>query len=57
MRMTGAFVALTAGLLAHYSAGPYCVFFALHYLLVVFRTRPNKWKELAAIAVCLRSCC
>jgi hypothetical protein len=48
--MTGAFVALSAGLLVHYSAGPYCVFFALHYLLVVFRTRPNKWKELAAIA-------
>lgn len=51
MRMTGAFLSLSAGLLVHYSAGPYCVFFALHYLLVVFRTRPNKWKELAAIAV------
>ena len=51
VRMTAAFVALAAGLLVHYSAGPYCVFFALHYLLVVFRTRPAKWKELAAIAV------
>jgi hypothetical protein len=49
--LTAAFVALAAGLLVHYSAGPYCVFFALHYLLVVFRTRPEKWKELAAIAV------
>jgi hypothetical protein len=51
LRMTAAFVALTAGLLVHYSAGPYVVFFTLHYLLVVFRTRPNKWKEVAAIAV------
>ena len=51
VRLTAAFVSLAAGLLVHYSAGPYCVFFALHYLLVVFRTRPAKWKELAAIAV------
>ena len=51
MRMIAAFVALAAGLLVHYSAGPYCVFFALHYLLAVFRTRPNRWRELAAIAV------
>ncbi len=50
VRMTGAFLALAAGLLVHYSAGPYCVFFALHYLLVVFRTRQNKWKELTSIA-------
>jgi hypothetical protein len=42
VRLTAAFVALTAGLLLHYSAGPYCVFFALHYLLVVFRGRPAK---------------
>ena len=51
IRMTAAFVALAAGLLVHYSAGPYVVFFAVHYLLVVFRTRPAKWKELAAISV------
>jgi len=38
-RMVAAFVALAAGLLVHYSAGPYVVFFAVHYLLVVFRTR------------------
>jgi hypothetical protein len=49
--LTAAFVSLAAGLLVHYSAGPYAVFFALHYLLVVFRTRPAKWKELAGIAV------
>src|ERR1019366_8454186 len=51
VRLTAAFVALAAGLLVHYSAGPYCVFFALHYLLVVFRGRPAKWRELAAIAI------
>jgi hypothetical protein len=42
VRLTAAFVALAAGLLVHYSAGPYVVFFALHYLLVVFRGRPAK---------------
>ena len=42
VRLTAAFVALAAGLLVHYSAGPYCVFFALHYLLVLFRGRPAK---------------
>jgi hypothetical protein len=51
VRLIAAFVALAAGLLVHYSAGPYCLFFALHYLLVAFRRRPGKWKELAAIAV------
>jgi hypothetical protein len=51
VRLTAAFVALAAGLLVHYSAGPYCVFFALHYLLVLFRGRPAKWKELGAITI------
>ncbi|MCX6631252.1 MAG: hypothetical protein NTW28_26875 [Candidatus Solibacter sp.] len=51
VRLTAAFVALAAGLLVHYSAGPYVVFFALHYLLVLFRNRPARWKELAAIAI------
>ena len=51
LRMTATFVALAAGLLVHYSAGPYVVFFALHYLLFEFRNRPARWKELAAIAV------
>jgi 4-amino-4-deoxy-L-arabinose transferase-like glycosyltransferase len=50
VRMTGAFACLAAGLLVHYSAGPYVAFFALHYLLVVWRTRPEKWRELAAVA-------
>ena len=51
LRMTAVFVALAAGLLVHYSAGPYCVFFALHYLVVVWRTRPGKVREFVAIAL------
>ena len=50
LRMTGAFLALAAGLLVHYSAGPYVVFFAAHYLLVLWRARPGKVRELALIA-------
>jgi hypothetical protein len=50
VRMTAAFLCLAAGFLVHYSAGPYVAFFALHYLLVVFRARPNRWRELASIA-------
>jgi hypothetical protein len=50
LRTAFAFLMLAAGLLAHYSAAPYCVFFALHYLIVVFPKRDGKWKELAAIA-------
>ena len=50
-RMVAAFLALSAGLLVHYSAGPYCVLLGFHYLLRVFWKRPRKWRELAAIAV------
>jgi len=49
-RMVFAFLCLAMGLLAHYSAGPYIVFFALHYLIAVFPKRTAKWKELAIIA-------
>jgi hypothetical protein len=49
-RMAFAFLSLAAGLLTHYSAAPYCVFFALHYLIAVFPKRPAKWQELASIA-------
>lgn len=49
-RMTAAFVFLAAGMLVHYSAGPYLVFVALHYLLAVLWKRPDKWRELAAVA-------
>ena len=51
LRMIAAFVCLASGMLVHYSAGPYVVFFALHYLLVLWRTRPEKVKELALIAL------
>ena len=50
VRMTAAFIALAAGLIVHYSAGPYVVILTAHYLLRVFPTRQNKWRELAGIA-------
>jgi hypothetical protein len=49
VRTMAAFVSLAAGLVAHYSAGPYVVILALHYLLRVFPRRKNKWRELAVI--------
>ena len=51
VRIVAAFVCLAAGMLVHYSAGPYVVFLAGHYLLRVFWTRPNRIRELAAIGV------
>ena len=51
LRMTAAFVCLSAGILVHYSAGIYCLFVTLHYLLCVFWKRPRRWRELAIIAV------
>jgi 4-amino-4-deoxy-L-arabinose transferase-like glycosyltransferase len=51
VRMAAAFLALSAGLLVHYAAGPYCLLLGLHYLLRVFWKRPRKWRELAAIVV------
>ena len=51
IRMVAAFLALAAGLLAHYSAGPYVVAVTLHYLFVAFRKQAEKFKELAAIAI------
>jgi hypothetical protein len=50
VRTTAAFVALAAGLLVHYSAGPYIAILVLHYLLGIWPRRPNKWRELAWIA-------
>ena len=50
-RMVAAFVALAAGTLVHYSAGPYLVFVALHYLLFVFRRRRERWRELSIAAM------
>ncbi len=48
-RTVAAFAALTAGLLAHYSAGPYLVFVTLDYLVRLPRQR--RWREAAAIAM------
>lgn len=49
-RMIAAFVALAAGLLVHYSAGPHLVVLAVHYVVTLWK-RPERWRELAAIAV------
>ena len=51
LRLVSAFVCLAAGLLVHYSAGPYVVFIAGHYLFRVFVQRPHKFRELALISV------
>jgi len=48
-RVIAAFAFLAAGLLVHYSTGPYLVFVALHYIFVLFRQRDDKWRELAAV--------
>jgi len=48
LRLTAAFVAMAAGALVHYSAVPYLVFLALHYLIFLFRQRRRRWRELAA---------
>jgi len=51
LRMAVAFVFLAAGILTHYSAGPYLLFLTLHYTLWLFWRRPGRWKEIAAIVV------
>jgi hypothetical protein len=50
VRTLAAFVALAAGLMVHYSAGPYVVIFTLHYLIRVWPRRQDKWRDLAWIA-------
>ena len=50
-RTVAAFLALSAGLLVHYSAGPYILLLGLHYLTRIFWKRPRKWRELAAIMI------
>jgi len=49
-RSIAAFVSLSAGVLVHYSAGPYLLFAALHYLLVVWPGQQRRLGELVAIA-------
>ena len=48
-RTMAAFLALAAGMLVHYSAGPYIVFLGLHYLVRVVRSR--RWRDVAVVAV------
>jgi hypothetical protein len=53
VRTAAAFVALAAGLLVHYSAGPYVAILTLHYLTRFWPRRRNNWRELAWItAIC-----
>jgi hypothetical protein len=45
VRVSAAFLALAAGVLVHYSAGPYVIILGLHYLVHVFRER--RWRDVA----------
>lgn len=52
-RTVAAFLSLAAGILTHYSAAPYAVFLAGHYVLFVLPGRRAWLRELAAVsAVC-----
>ncbi len=51
LRIAASFVCLAAGLLVHYSAGPYVAFLAGHYLFRVWRSRPNRMRELLATGI------
>jgi hypothetical protein len=51
VRTAAAFVALAAGLLVHYSAGPYLAFIGLHYAVRLVRGRFRAWREAVIIAV------
>jgi len=48
-RIIAALAALASGFIAHYSVGPYLLFFALHYA-VVLRSRRRPWTELLGSA-------
>lgn len=50
-RMIAAFLAFAAGIMVHYSAAPYTLFVAAHYLLVLWRRRERRWQELSGIAL------
>src|SRR5580700_6865476 len=50
VRIAAAFFALAAGLLVHYSAGPYLVFLGLHYLAGLLPKQPHKLRELSITA-------
>jgi hypothetical protein len=44
-RTLAAFLALAAGILAHYSAGPYAVVLGIHYLVRVYRAGGREWRR------------
>ena len=49
-RMLAAFLALSAATLVHYSAIPYLLFVALHYLASLLGRRKVRWREPATLA-------
>jgi hypothetical protein len=51
IRMAASFVALAAGFLVHYSAGPYLFFLACWYFAVIFPKRRRRWRELVGLAL------
>jgi hypothetical protein len=51
LRMVAAFFFLAAGFLVHFSAGPYGLALALHYLFRVFPRSANKKRALAMTAI------
>jgi hypothetical protein len=46
VRLMAAFLCLAAGMLVHFSAGPYALFVGLHYLVAVWPYRRHRWREL-----------
>jgi hypothetical protein len=57
VRMSAAFLAMAGGMVAHYSAAPYAIFLAIHYLVAVFPSRRDRWKALASVAGSRRRLC
>jgi 4-amino-4-deoxy-L-arabinose transferase-like glycosyltransferase len=51
VRLTAAFLSVAAGMLVHFSAGPYAVFLGLHYLAAVWPSRRQRWRELGVTAL------
>jgi hypothetical protein len=49
-RLIAACACLSTGLLVHYSIAPFIIFLAGHYLIVLFRRRNHRWRELIASA-------
>jgi hypothetical protein len=51
LRTVVAFASLAGGALVHYSAGPFIVFIAIHYLAVSLRDFRAMWRGLAAVVL------